>query len=244
MDWEYSESFKIRGYEVDEAGHVPVQTLCAFMEEAAHGHADRLGLGVELLQGRGITWVLARMHIKLCALPASTDTVVVKTWPVEVERLQFRRDFHLTDGKGREFLRAVTEWVIIDLETRRLQRIPEFVSNHRPANPERILAVEKLRIEGQENAPELKRFVVRKADIDRNRHVNNVRFTDWMLEAVPDEISAAQKLCGLQIIYRAEALYGDTVIARGGRGGSGEFLHGLYRLSDGQELVRARSFWK
>lgn len=244
MDWKYSESFRIRGYEVDETGRAPVQACCAFMEEAAGRHAEALGFGVEVLQERGVTWVLARMQFEIYELPLSTDTVVVETWLVEVERLQFRRDFLLSDGNGREFIRAVTDWVIIDLDSRRLLKIPDFIAAHQPPDAPRALVKEKLRIEGQEHAPELKSFIVRKADIDRNRHVNNVRFSDWMLESVPEEF-AKRSLCAMQIIYRAEALYGDTVIARGSEGENpGEFLHGLYRDSDGQELVRAKTIWR
>lgn len=243
MNWEHTETFKIRGYEIDETGHAPVQSCCAFMEEAAGNHAETLGFGVDFLQDKGITWVLARMQIEVYNLPVPSDSVVVKTWPVEVERLQFRRDFIVADSHGRDFIRAITDWVIIDLESRRLLKIPEFIAGHQMPNGPRALPKEKLRIDGQENAPELKSFVVRRADIDRNRHVNNVRFSDWMLESVPDEISQRKKLSGLQIIYRAEAVYGDTVIARGSAGEGGEFLHGLYRASDGQELVRAKSIW-
>lgn len=244
MDWKYSESFRIRGYEVDATGHAPLQTCCAFMEEAAGRHAEALGFGVEVLQERGVTWVLARMQLEIYELPLSTDTVEVETWPVEVERLQFRRDFLLSDGKGREFIRAVTDWVIIDLDSRRLMKIPDFIAAHQPPDAPRALVKEKLRIEGQENSPSLRSFVVRKADIDRNRHVNNVRFSDWMLESTPDAL-AERTLSGMQIIYRAEALYGDTVIARGSAGQQeGEFLHGLYRQSDGQELVRAKTVWR
>lgn len=247
MNWQHTEIFKIRGYEVDENNRAPVQTCFAFMEEAAGNHATELGFGVDLLQERGFTWVLARMQIELYDLPASSEEVVVKTWPVEVERLQFRRDFILSDGKGRDFMRAVTDWVIIDLESRRLLKIPEFIAAHQMPEAERALVKEKLRIDGQENAPELKSFVVRKADIDRNRHVNNVRFSDWMLESAPEEFCAGKTLCGMQIIYRAEAVYGDSVIARGAavaESDGREFLHGLYRLSDGQELVRAKSIWR
>lgn len=244
MNWEHSEIFKVRGYEVNEHNLVPVQSCCGFMEEAAGNHAEALGFGVDVLQGKGITWVLARMQIEVYDLPLSSDAVTVRTWPVEVERLQFRRDFLLTDGNGREFIRAITDWVIIDLESRRLMKIPEFIASHRPPEAMRALEKEKLRIDGQESSPELKQFVVRRADIDRNRHVNNVRFSDWMLESVPDAFCRDKTLSGLQIIYRAEAVYGDTVIARGSESENGEFLHGLYRLSDGQELVRAKSIWR
>lgn len=248
MSWKHTEIFKIRGYEVDETGRAPVQTCFAFMEEAAGNHAFELGFGIERLQERNMTWVLARMQIEVRDLPSSSDEVVVDTWPVEVERLQFRRDFIIHDGKGRDFMRAATDWVIVDLTSRRLLRIPEFIAAHQIPGAEHAMVKEKPRIDGQDEAPELKSFVVRKADIDRNRHVNNVRFSDWMLESVPDEFRASKNLCGIQIIYRAEAVYGDTVISRGGPGlddGAGrEFLHGLYRLSDGQELVRAKSLWR
>ncbi len=245
MKWEHSESFKIRGYEVDQHNRAPIQTCCAFMEEAAGNHAALLGFGVEKLQSLGITWVLSRIQFEVLDFPASSDEVIVKTWPVEVEKLQFRRDFVLSSGHGRELLRAVSDWVIIDLASRRLKKIPEFIAACQRHDAARSMEKEKPRIDGQENAPELGSFKVRKADIDRNQHVNNVRFTDWMLESVPEVYSERKKLAGMQIIYRAEALYGDTVIARGEFGElEGEFLHGLYRLSDGQELVRAKTIWK
>lgn len=244
MNWEHTEVFKIRGYEVDANNQAPVQSCCAFMEEAAGNHAEALGFGVDFLQQQGITWVLARMQLEIYALPAANAQVHTCTWPVEAERLQFRRDFLLSDGNGHEFIRAVTDWVIIDLASRRLLKMPEFIAACQPDKLRYALNKEKLRIESQEHAPDLKSFVVRKADIDRNRHVNNVRFTDWMLESVPEGICAGKKLCGLQIIYRAESVYGDTVIARGSAGDNGDFLHGLYRQSDGQELVRAKSIWR
>lgn len=245
MNWEHTEIFKIRGYEVDADNKVPVQSCCAFMEEAAGNHAAGLGFGVDYLQERGLTWVLARMQLEVYGLPEAGDEVFVTTWPVEVERLQFRRDFIIGDGRGREFVRAVTDWVIIDLSSRRLLKIPEFIAAHQAPGAPRALNKEKPRIEGQESAPELKTFTVRKADIDRNRHVNNVRFSDWMLEATPDEVCGGKSLRAMQIVYRAEAVYGDAVVARGSRGpGEGEFLHGLYRDSDGRELVRARSVWR
>lgn len=245
MQWEHTEAFKIRGYEVDQHNRAPIQSCCAFMEEAAGNHAAILGFGVERMQELGITWVLARMQLKILDFPTSADEVIAKTWPVEAEKLQFRRDFLLSAGDGRELVHAITDWVIIDLESRRLKKLPEFVAALQAPDAPRVMEKEKLRIDGLENAPELVSFIVRKADIDRNLHVNNVRFTDWMLESVPDDYSEARRLAALQIIYRAEAVYGDTVISRGMYGEQdGEFLHGLYRMSDGQELVRAKTIWK
>ena len=247
MNWSRTEDFKIRGYEVGPDEKVPVQSLCGYMEEAASLHAAELGFSVEALHSRGFAWALARMQMELYALPAAEDLVRVKTWPVAVEKLQYRRDFLLT-GPGERggetvLAKAVTDWVVINLDSRRVERVPQFIYALQPADPEYVLEKEKLRLEGQEGAPELASFRVRKSDIDRNRHVNNVRFLDWLLESVPEEISGSRKLRGLQVMYRAEAVYGDTVLARGAAC-EGGFLHGLFRRDDGQELVRAKSFWR
>ncbi|MDL2307451.1 acyl-ACP thioesterase [Desulfovibrio sp. OttesenSCG-928-C06] len=247
MNWVRTEKFKIRGYEVGPDERVPVQSLCGYMEEAASLHATELGFSVESLHSRGLAWALARMQMEVYELPGVDVDVFVKTWPVLVEKLQYRRDFHIYgeyDGRVVDFARAVSDWVVINLESRRVERMPSFIEGLQPENPEYVLEKEKLRIAGQEDAPELVSFRVRKADIDRNRHVNNVRFLDWILESVPDELSSAGRLAGFQVMYRAEAVYGDTVLARGSRDGDGVFLHGLFRESDGQELVRAKSIWR
>lgn len=251
MNWVRTECFKIRGYEIGPDHRVPLQNFCGYMEEAAALHAAELGFSVEDLGRRGLAWALARTWIEFEELPflgpevlqeEESSLVRVRTWPVAVERLQYRRDF-LISWRERVLARAVTEWVVINLATRRAERIPEFISALQPPAPELVMEVERLRLPARDQAPQLASFTVRRADIDRNDHVNNARFTEWLVESVPAEISAAGRIKSLKIMYRAEGKYGDTVVARGAREAGGGVGHGLFRLSDGQELVRAHSLW-
>lgn len=251
MNWSRTESFKIRGYEIGPDHRVPLQNICGYMEESAALHAAELGFSVEELAGRGLAWALIRIWLDFNELPylgghvlsdEEASWVSVKTWPVAADRLQYRRDF-LISWRGKLLARAVTDWVVINLQSRRAERIPEFISALQPTEPEYVMEVGRLRLPAQEAADELASFVVRQADIDRNNHVNNARFTEWIVESTPPDISKTRQLKRLQIIYRAEGKYGDTVIVRGGAESGGGFLHGLYRQSDGQELVRARSVW-
>lgn len=254
MNWSRTENFKVRGYEVGPDQRVPLQNLCGYMEEAAALHAAELGLAVEELARQGLAWVLARTQMLFEELPYLGDCdladealsqVQVKTWPVAVDKLQFRRDF-LMSWRGRVFARAVTDWVIINLGSRRVERVPEFIRKMQPENPELVMPAEKLKLTGQDGAPTLASFTVRRADIDRNNHVNNARFTEWLIESVPEGFVESGRLKGIQILYRAEGLFGDTVLARGAEDPEEPraFLHGLFRASDNQELVRARTFWK
>ncbi|MDR1045357.1 MAG: acyl-ACP thioesterase [Candidatus Adiutrix sp.] len=252
MNWVRTETFKIRGYEIGPDHRVPLQNLCGYMEEAAALHASELGFAVETLARRGLAWALTRIWIEFHELPClggavpdeeESSLVRVKTWPVAVERLQYRRDF-LISWRDRVLAKAASDWVVINLETRRAERIPEFISALQPRAPEKVMAGGRLKLPSQESGPELAAFTVRRADIDRNNHVNNARFTEWLVEATPAEISSSGQIRLLQIMYRAESRYGDVVVARGAREPeSGAFLCGLYRRSDGRELVRARAVW-
>jgi len=89
-------------------------------------------------------------------------------------------------------------------------------------------------------------FTVRQSDLDMNRHVNNAVYVGWALESAPEEIAGTLKPVDIEVGFRAEALAGDTVIARCGLGAganSGRFLQEIVREKDGKELARLRVNW-
>ena len=268
----FHETFAIRGYEAGGHGRVSLRTLCNYMEEAAGKHAETLGCGLDALREQGITWVLARQRIELGYMPVAEEQLVVHTWPVGVQRLSFRRDFHM-ECNGHTVLRAVSHWVLMNATTRKLEKMPPWAQSlafpqaglaleagdirippvpslalvHEPAAKGNALGAEQaaFAVPGPE-------FPVRLADIDSNGHVNNVRFIDFALEAAHC-FCASQRLpvgefalAGLDIVFRADALWGDTVASASmpEKQEPGRLLHGLYRKSTGQELARVRTVWK
>ncbi|WP_034636863.1 acyl-[acyl-carrier-protein] thioesterase, partial [Desulfovibrio cuneatus] len=268
----FHETFAIRGYEAGGHGRVSLRTLCNYMEEAAGKHAEALGCGLDAMREQGITWVLARQRIELGYMPAPEENMVVHTWPVGVERLSFRRDFHM-ECNGHTVLRAVSHWVLMNATTRKLEKMPPWAQSL--AFPQAGLALEAgdIRIPPVPlaflaetpavagNAVGVKEaaaalpgpeFPVRRADIDSNGHVNNVRYVDFALEAAHCFFASQgqgvgeRALAGLDIVFRAEALWGDTVASASmpEHQVPGRLLHGLYRKSSGQELARVRTVWK
>ena len=86
------------------------------------------------------------------------------------------------------------------------------------------------------------------SDLDINRHVNNVFYAEWALETVPAEIAEHCRLTEIEIGFRAEALYGDTVISRIAQvetfTDSFCFVHQLLDERTGKELTRLRTRWR
>jgi len=244
----HKEIFLTRRHELDMDQLLRVQCICNYMEEAAGAHADALGVGISRLLEDDLTWALAKMRLVLYRRPGPGERVTVATWPVSVERVQFRRDFILYDSKESPFAAALTQWVVMGARSRRLERFPLYVAGLQPKNPPLALTREEsdIRIpEASDAAPAGLLFPVRLADIDQNRHVNNGRYIDFSLEAA-DCAGASGSLRQIDLIFRAEALRGDVIAVRTTpeTQTQNSFIHSLFRESDGRELARSRTVFK
>jgi len=100
-------------------------------------------------------------------------------------------------------------------------------------------------------------LVPRRADLDMNKHVNNVTYIGWVLESIPQEVIDTHELQTITLDYRRECQHDDVVDSLtssespvegiNGYANSGEnlskFLHLLRSSGDGLELNRGRTEW-
>lgn len=248
----HSEEFTIYEFLGDGNGRGSIQGLCEYMQEAAGNHAAKLGLSMNRLYDEKLAWVLARLRLVPEKMPAMHSRIVVETWPVGIEGLQYRRDFIVRGMGGDVLLRAVTQWVVVSLETRKAGRVPAFIAEVGLANANSVTAMDDARPRFPEvgEAFESCDFRARLSDLDRNRHVNNVRYMDWIIESVP-EAARNGRLADLELMFRAEAYKDDTIAVRTMPESPGAeapapgeiFYHSLVRERDNKELVRAKSVW-
>ena len=239
-----SASFPVHSYEVDAFGTLVVPAISGYLQEIAGAHAAQLGVGLDVLRARGLTWVLARQRLELPAPVARGDTLALETWPSGLDRLAATREFVARRGDGAEAVRATTVWFVIDLATRRPVR-PEQILDPRFPRP-RTPSVAPL---SSGKLPELstwereKRFHVRYADIDLNLHVTNASYVTWAVEAMPVELWRASRLAAVEVHYLAEGLHGAAVLSRVARTGPDSFAHAIVREEDGRELARLTTAW-
>jgi medium-chain acyl-[acyl-carrier-protein] hydrolase len=237
------EAFPVHKYEVDAFGALAPPALQGYLSEIAGHHADELGVGLDALMARGITWVLARLRLENPVAVALGDEVQIETWPSGIERLFALREFVVRRGGG-EVARATTQWLVLDLATRKPVR-PSDVLDRRfprqPTPPVAPLARGKL--------PELsaweieKRFHVRYADIDQNLHVTNTSYLAWAIEAMPEDHWRSSRLASVEVHYLAETLHGEAILSRAKAAGENAFAHAIVRENDGKELARLATRW-
>ena len=205
-------SWTVRSYECAPDGKVTVANICNYLQEAAALNAEHLGFSKSNFEGQGqnLTWVMTRMRLRLMRRPRWNDEVKVFTFPRPARRIVAWRDFVLSDAHDVEIGRASTEWMMIDMTTRRPVAIPAFVTERADLDREPVFAeplgfkVAGETFDGVENPYAI---TAAPSDIDLNGHVNNVRYVTWLFDASGLTADALT----LELAFKSEVLCGTTV---------------------------------
>ena len=205
--------FQVRSYECGADGNATLPTICNYLQETASLHAEALGFSKSNFAAKGanISWVLTRMRVKMVRYPRWEEKVTVLTYPRGVRRITAGRDFILRVGEETLGV-ATSEWMIIDLATRKIVPVPDFVNSL--SNDEREPALgedpfTRMRWSCRETAGE-SIFRARRGDIDLNGHVNNVHYVEWLVETLP---AASGPIRDFEIAFKSETMAGDEVHA-------------------------------
>jgi medium-chain acyl-[acyl-carrier-protein] hydrolase len=240
------ENYIVRSYEIDSRGRVSIQSVCRYLGEIAGNHAAELGVSVEILLRKKLTWVLSRLHVRMQRYPFWREPVRIETWPSGKGKLYALRDFRIFSGKGEIIGTATTSWMIIDLARKRPASIPEFISKIPVPDVPRALDAPFEKLPELEKADFSKTFNVRLSDLDLNQHVNFVNYIEWAVEAVPAETWKDFKLEEIEISYRAESKYGDRIVSQvqqTRQEGRQTCLHRLHKEADKREVAVLRTGW-
>lgn len=242
MDTHGRYEWQIRANECGSDGTASLPAVLNLFQEAASLNAEELGFSKSSFaaQGENISWVLTHLRVRIDRYPRWEERVSVVTWPRRGRKITALRDFELYGADGTRIGIGTSEWMVIDLATRRVVPIPEGVFSLANDEREPVFGAEgfsKLRWECRETAADAVRFRAKRADIDLNGHVNNVHYVEWFLETLP----IGREHCGeCEIIFKSETFAGDEVVAEGVEVEPGVFIH---RVSspDGQDHVLART---
>lgn len=207
------EDFFVRSYECGADKNIHFSNICNYMQEIASIHAEELGFSMKNFSDDNLTWVMTRMKIRIDEYPKWGDTVRILTFPYGLKKLVAFRDFEIfVDDK--RIGRASTEWMVINIDTRKLAPIPSIVSEYSNNVREPVFgdtSFAKISFP-KENILELytDSYKVRRTHIDPNGHVNNVRYIEWIINTLPTDT----KLKEIEITFKSETLLGETIYTK------------------------------
>lgn len=211
MNLSWIENFKIRTYDSDFNNNVKLSSIFNFMQEVATNHADSLKIGLDELSQEGLFWVLSRVKIEMIDFPKLGDVIKVETWPKGIDKLFALRDFKIYNSENKVIGKATTAWLIIDSKKMRPKRPKIFLERVRNFKDEHALLETPGKILESDN----KDIVLEKRagyiDIDTNKHMNNVKYVELVLDSFSKDTFDKKQIKKMQINFLSEVKFGDEI---------------------------------
>ena len=204
--------YPIDSRDVDPWNHCKPSGLMGILQEAAVAAACELHASrPEMMEKYNLFWMLARMWYRLDRPLKWNETLSIRTWHRGGSGASSYRDFDLfVDGKT--VGEAVSVWVLADADTHRLARmskIEEFQGTDGG-----VLCKDKTlsRFKLPQEMAAADHRAMHYSDTDINGHVNNVRYADFICDAIRmDQLGQDFYVSALQVDYLAECMAGETI---------------------------------
>ena len=154
-------------------------------------------------------WVLTKVKFKIISNPKSYQKVVIKTWPLEPNRLIYRREYCIESEDGEALISGSSEWVVMHREKRRLLSVPDLYSFDGGFYEKMMFEGKLEKVHDFENTGEAHIVSAGFSEIDVNNHVNNTKYANYTMDAInPSEDDILEVF---QIDYRKEVLEGTKL---------------------------------
>ncbi len=213
MGSKYCKDIKITCYEADYYFNMRPAAFLDYAQEIAGEAAEELSFADEDLERLGCVWVLARMHTKFLRPVKYKERLKLYTWHRGLKGVNFVRDYQLRDAENKVVVNSTSSWVVMDFVNRRLSRDPELMKIIPAEAQDEDFAIETPcpKIVLPKDVSLLGSHKVVWSDVDHNHHANNVKYTVWCMDALPEEFVREHELLESYINFNKEVQPGETV---------------------------------
>lgn len=206
--WE--QDYPINSLSLNSQGELGLYSLLQILQDTAIGHAQELNLGKAQMNELNMFWVLTRQKLEISFWPRAREVLHTKTWLRVQHDGLLVRDFLIHSSDGKQVGRATTTWLALGQDTRRPVKM-DGTKILQGIAQEESTGLTATKISSPANFERLGSFAVRNSDIDGNNHVNNTRYAQWVLDAVPFDLHRTHRVEGYEINFLAETHLGDLI---------------------------------
>lgn len=209
MESVFSQTYEIRDNMVDCLGFLKPSQILFIAQDMGGRHCRELALSYDEMAARGLFWAVSRHRVQITRRPRSGEILRVETWPMPATAAAFPRSVVAYDEEGKECFRSITLWVIMTLDTRKMIApgksgimVPGTVRGLELANPKGLVPRDMVN-----SCPRRVCYT----DIDRNGHMNNTRYLDWVSDLLPSAFHQGHEVKEFTVCYHAEAREGQVL---------------------------------
>ena len=178
--------------------------ILLYIQQTAGEHSDSFNLTYEALAEKGIFWAVIRHKIEITRLPRENEIITLETWPMPTTKVAYPRSTVAYDEQGNVLFQSICLWILMDLKDRSM-----LVPKKSGVEVDGFLRGNELPTPKSLPPQPLKQRYPRQvvfSDLDRNGHMNNARYLDWVQDLLPSEFHREHPVKELTMCYINEAL--------------------------------------
>jgi acyl-ACP thioesterase len=239
----FIQDYTIGSYHTNQYAKASVTSLFNMMLEAAWKHAQVMDWGYDNLKLNNMFWVLSRVYFEFERYPDWQEEITLNTWSAGTDGMYAYREFIIERAQKEVLLKASSAWLILDVETKRIVRLREFMDTFPRLNESQPCRNPK-RIKPPKASEGLSYRPVLFSDLDVNKHFNSVKYLERILDCLGIDFLNQYELASLEINYLKEGMAGDQLGVDTQKLDDLHYKSTIFRESDGLPLCCMDTHWR
>ncbi|HEY5583354.1 MAG TPA: acyl-ACP thioesterase domain-containing protein [Ruminiclostridium sp.] len=208
----YKKNYHVVYGDSDFYKKLKLSSLFNYFQDISSLHSENIGIGIESIQqNHSVAWVMVRIMVDIVRMPNWNEKIKVETWPIEPKRLEFERNFIVRDVEGNVLVKAISIWVIMDIEKREIRKTELISVEYPPFLEERAINQRMGKPKPSGQLELVYKKLIGYSDIDINGHLNNSKYIDYITDCFSMENHGEYTVESIQVSYINEAIAGDTI---------------------------------
>ena len=202
----YTHTYETRYGDYKDFDTIKTGSVLDIIQDVSTKDSNRLGYGIEKLREMKRAWLIQGINVCFEKKVRTDSGIEVFTAVKNVRGVTSERGCILSQN-GEVVAKSIANWFLFDSENGRIAKIPpemqsayeiydfndEFFSYRKPEFINDIVPMYKIRVANKE--------------IDTNRHLNNQKSADLLMDALPFDF----EFDNLKILYKNPAYLGDEL---------------------------------
>lgn len=208
----FTREFQQQYRDADEDGLIGARSFFCYLQDAGSHFLYNLGLGNDRLpEERNLVWIYVRYRIHIWKKADFVSPLSITTW-VEADD----KTILLTQGtrvfRGDElFATGRVQSCLVHFSDKSLARLSDVGFPYECGEPERLdLPFSRLKYNPDEFVARYE-HVVRYGELDKSRHLTNLRYVELFLNAYDSEFHRRRRVVDMELQFKSQALEGEVL---------------------------------
>ena len=115
--------------EIGKENKITNKALLGILEDIGGVHSNIAGYGIPTMDKTHLTWILLDWKVQVIRRPNYAEKILARTWSKDGLKYYAYRDFEVVDEQGNVIVKAISRWVLVNIETGKMERITDMLQS-------------------------------------------------------------------------------------------------------------------